>query len=354
MNNLSVRQISISYISTGTTLLLLMASASTAFAQNKGSVSANVGLIYPLSTNGLRASRDTNVISINAVAGISASERGLALAGVSNIVRHNASGFQLAGFSNHIKGSINGFTAAGAFNTYSRGSGVSMAGVANLAVNNTGTQVAGVFNKGGSASALQLAGFMNLTRELKGAQIAGLINIAKSSTGLQVGLVNIADSAGTQIGLINVAKNGQMALGFSIDETQTTTLSFRSGGKVFYGIIGIGYNLNNNSQKYAYQAGIGARLLNLEKFRLKTELIASGLESFKGSKYYKSSSYLMPAFRLGKSVEIFAGPSFNTVVTDTEEGRKLIKHYVSDWTTNNGRDFHGIYFGYTAGIQLNL
>ncbi len=151
-----------------------------------------------------------------------------------------------------------------------------------------------------------------------------------------------------------MAKNGEKSLGLSIDETQTTMLSFRSGGQVFYGIIGAGYNFNNKSQKYAYQAGVGARLVNSGMFRLKTELIASGLESFKGSIYYKSSSYLLPALKLSKSVEIFTGPSINFIETDSEEGKNLIKHYVSSWSSSNSPDFHGFYFGYTAGIQVHL
>ena len=333
-------------------LLLMMGTATSIYAQNNDRARTNIGLVYPLSSNGRNAPRDTNTFSFNLVAGVSAAEQGFSLAGFSNVVRRDAKGFQVAGFSNHIGNNANGVMVAGFINTYTRGNGEAIAGFANVARNSSGAQVAGFLNKGGDISSLQVAGFMNVARDLKGTQIAGFLNIAKKSKGTQIGFINIADSAGTQLGIINIAKNGEKSFGLSIDENQTTMLSFRSGGNIFYGIIGIGYNFNNKKQKYAYQAGLGAHLLNEGVFHLKTELISGGLESFKGGEYLKSSFYLLPALKISKSIEIFAGPSFNFIDTDTEEGKSMIKNYVSSWT--RGRDFYGFYFGYTAGVQVHF
>ncbi len=350
----SYRPISKSVAFDLTMLITLMLTSSNIFAQDRGHVRTNIGLIYPLSSNGVHASRDTNAFSLNLIAGVSAAEQGLTVAGVSNFVCGEAKGFQVAGVLNHIGGNAKGVTVAGLSNTCAGGSGVSIAGLTNIGGNNTGPQIAGIFNKGGNIFTLQVGGLINMANNLKGVQVAGLMNMAKRSTGIQIGFINMADSAATQIGIVNLARNGERSLGISMDETQTAVLSYRSGGRVFYGIIGAGYSFNNHSLIYAYQAGIGARLINFEKFRLKTELIASGLENFKGSKYFKSSSYLMPAFRFTKSVELFAGPSFNSIVTDSNEGRNLIKHYVSGWTSEKGHDFHGFYIGYTAGILVRL
>jgi hypothetical protein len=337
-----------------TALLLMMGTTTNIFAQNNDRARTNIGLFYPLSSNGSNAPRDTNTFSFNLIAGVSAAEQGFTLAGFSNVVHHNARGFQIAGFSNHIGNNADGVMVAGFLNTYGGGNGAAIAGFANIARNSSGTQVAGFLNKGGDISSLQFAGFMNVARDLKGTQVAGFLNIAKKSKGTQIGFINIADSAGTQLGIINLAKNGEKSFGLSIDETQTTIVSFRSGGNVFYGIVGVGYNFNNKKQKYAYQAGIGAHVLSTGIFRLKTELISSGLESFKGGEYLKSSFYLLPALKITKSIEIFAGPSFNFINTDTVEGRNMIKNYVSSWTRNNDRDFYGFYFGYTAGIQVHF
>ena len=331
--------------------LLMMITASNIYAQNERP-RTNIGLVYPLSSNGTNAPRDTNTFSLNLIAGVSAEERGFSVAGFSNVIHHDASGLQIAGFSNHIGRNANGTLIAGFMNSYAGGKGVAVAGFTNIARNSSGAQIAGFLNKGGDVSALQVAGFMNVARDLKGTQVAGFLNIAKKSKGTQIGFINVADSAGNQFGIINIAKNGEKSFGLSIDETQTTMLSFRSGGKTFYGIIGMGYNFNNKKEKYAYEAGLGAHLINSGIFGLKTELISSGLESFKGDEYLKSSFYMLPALKINRTIEIFAGPSFNFINTDTEEGKNMIKNYASSWT--RGRDFYGFYFGYTAGVQVSF
>lgn len=321
------------------TLLLLLFTANSIYAQKNDNARANIGLIYLLSSNYTNAARDTNNFSLNLLAGVSAGERGFAIAGLSNVIHGDARGLQIAGFSNHISGKTNGVMIAGFINTYGQGKGTAVAGFANIARDNSNTQISGFLNTGGNVSGLQVTGFMNVAKKLKGTQ---------------VGFINIADSAGTQVGIINIAKNNDRSIGISIDENETTMLSFRSGGNRFYGIIGIGYNVKNAKEKYAFEAGLGANLLMGKAFSLKTELISSGLESFKGDEYYKSSFYLMPAFKITRSIEIFAGPSFNYVDTDNAEGRDIVKKYITRWTRNNGADLYGLYFGYAAGIQFHF
>lgn len=336
------------------TFFLIVLVSTNVYAQDNTRARTNVGLVYPLSTNGTSAPHDTNSFSLNLIVGVSAAERGVSLAGISNIIHNDAKGLQIAGFSNHIRRNADGTMIAGFMNTYGNGRGIAIAGFANIAGNRSGAQVAGFMNKGGNVSSLQMAGFMNIARDMKGTQIAGFMNVAKKAKGAQLGFINIADSAGTQIGIINIAKNGEKSIGATIDENQTVLLTFRSGGKIVYGIVGIGYNFNNKKQKYAYEAGLGAHVLTIRSFRLNTELVNGGLETFKGDEYWKTSFRLLPAFKITRSVEVFAGPSFNYVNTNTEEGKKLTTKYVNSWTRNNGRDLYGFYFGYTAGVQVRL
>ncbi|MEZ2337412.1 hypothetical protein AB6735_17335 [Mucilaginibacter sp. RCC_168] len=337
------------------TFFLIVFVGTNAQAQDHDRARTNVGLVYPLSSNWTKAPRDTNSFSLNLIAGVSAAERGVTIAGFSNIIHNDARGFQIAGFSNHVGKNADGTMVAGFLNTYGGGHGVAVAGFANIAANSSGAQIAGFLNKGGNVSTLQLAGFMNIARDNKGTQIAGFMNLAKKSRGTQIGFINIADSAGTQIGIINIAKNGEKSFGATIDENQTALLTFRSGGKVFYGIVGVGYNFNNKKQKYAYEAGFGAHVLTIQSFRLNTELVNGGLESFKDKdEYWKSTFRLMPSFRIANKVDIFAGPSINYVNTNTEEGRKLTTKYINSWTRHDGRDLHGFYVGYMAGIQVAL
>jgi len=335
-------------------VLMILLQQLPSFAQNSGD-KINTGLIYPLSSNWKDAPNDTNKFSLNLIAGVSAAERGFTIAGISNVVLHNTKGLQIAGFSNHVGQTAGGTMFAGFMNTYRDGKNFALAGFGNFAAASSGTQIAGFINTGGNVSTLQVAGFANIARDVKGNQIAGFLNVAKKVKGVQfAGFINIADSAGCQVGIINISKNGEKSLGITIDENQTTLLTFRSGGKHLYGIIGTGYNFNNKTLKYAWQAGLGAHLFNAGIFRFNTELTQTGLQDFKGANYLKSSIAALPSIRVGNRVEIFGGPSFNYVRTDNKEGQNMHIKYTSSWGGNNGNDFQGFYFGYSAGVQVSL
>ena len=323
------------------------------YAQDNKHSGTNIGLIYPLSSNWTNAASQTNNFSLNLIAGVSRTERGISLAGFSNVVREDAKGLQMAGFSNHIGKNAEGVMLAGFMNTYSGGKTTAVSGFANVARNSSGTQIAGFLNKGGDIASVQVAGFTNVARDVKGAQIAGFLNVAKKVKGIQLGFINVADSAGSQIGIINIAGNGEKSLGITIDENQTTMLAFRSGGKTLYGILGIGYNFDNKRNKYAFEAGMGAHIVKWNAFRLNAELVQGGLESFKDDdQYFRASCRLMPAFKITRSFEIFAGPSLNFINTNTTEGKDMTEKYISSWTRNNGQDLYGFYVGYNAGLQV--
>jgi len=81
-------------------LAILLSTGLNGFAQEGKKGKVNIGFAYPVSTNGTHAALDTNVFSLNALVGVSAAEKGLSFAGLSNIVRKNASGAQFAGFIN--------------------------------------------------------------------------------------------------------------------------------------------------------------------------------------------------------------------------------------------------------------
>jgi hypothetical protein len=196
-------------------ILILAASFFNADAQTKSPLHKNIGLIYPVSTNGRSAPKDTNNFSLNLLAGVSAAERGVTIAGVSNIIHQNAQGFQIAGLTNHVGKNADGTLVAGLLNMYSGGNGFAIAGLANISPKSTGTQVSGILNKGGSTSSLQVSGFANIAGNVKGLQAAGFLNLAKKVKGLQLGFINIADSANTQIGIVNISKNGEQAFALS-------------------------------------------------------------------------------------------------------------------------------------------
>ncbi|WP_212006228.1 hypothetical protein [Chitinophaga sp. HK235] len=345
---------------------------------------AHVGLIYPISTNGKDAPAYTNQFSLHVFAGVSKAETGAAVAGISNIVKENVSGAVVAGFSNHIGNITRGVSVAGFMNTvHNKAQGAMVAGFINSAKELKGYQVAGFGNfaaKGdtssgqlagflnrGDTAQLSIAGFGNMHRAAKvqlagfinangnaHTQIAGFMNIAKKVKGVQVaGFLNIADSSDYSIGIINIVKNGEKQFSLSIDETTTTILSFKSGGRVMYGIIGVGYNFKDADTRYAIQAGIGAHLFAGPRFRINVEATSTALTDFSKWQYHKQTLAILPAWRLGSRVEVFAGPTFNHVYSKDGVGEDLSGYYLWSKHYRNNK-FWGDYIGGTAGVQVKL
>src|SRR5579864_8315359 len=88
--------------------LLIIGLGVNAAAQTTESNTFNIGLIYPVSSNGLRAPKCSNVFSLNAVSGISRVERGASIAGFGNFILDSATGAQVAGFMNVIRNRASG------------------------------------------------------------------------------------------------------------------------------------------------------------------------------------------------------------------------------------------------------
>ncbi|MXV16327.1 hypothetical protein [Hufsiella ginkgonis] len=377
---------------------LILASLNS-FAQTS-TTKVNVGVIYPVSSNGSHAPLDTNHFSLNLIGGVSAGEQGLVFAGLSNVVHHDAKGLQFAGFSNHIGGKADGMAFAGFANTYAEGRGFQFAGFTNVASGNVnggqfagflnkcadikGAQFAGFANVAGNAEGLQFAGFINTAvkvtgsqfagfanaarqditgsqfagfvntaRNVAGSQFAGFINVAKKVKGAQFsGFINVADSSDCPVGILNLIKNGEKSIAFTIDENQTALVTFRSGGKMMYGILGGGYNFNNEEEKYAFEAGFGAHFFESNFFRLNIEASSMLLEDFRHGETFNSSLRMMPALKFGDHLELIGGPALHYVNSNTEEGRKLSDHYIDSWTNRWSHNFQGFYIGYTAGLNI--
>lgn len=324
------------------------------FAQSgKGGI--HIGLVYPISNHGSQAQEYTNTFSFHAFGGVSQSEKAFTLSGFTNVITDNANGVQIGGFSNHIKHAASGVQLAGFVNTYGSGNGLQAAGFTNVAAYNVkGVQLSGFFNKAGQTKGVQLSGFSNIAKDVTGAQVSGFVNIARKVKGVQLsGFVNIADSSDYPIGIINLIKHGEKTIGISADETQNALVSFRSGGRVLYGIIGAGYNFKNENEVYAVEAGLGAHIGLSPAFRINAEAATVTLTDFKeDGSYLKSSLRLLPAVRLYKGVELFAGPTFNYVYTNTTEGKALAPHHM--WEKSKDDYLHLFYVGIIGGIQYRL
>jgi hypothetical protein len=336
-------------------VFLILISSVHSFAQTADTIRpVHIGLVYPISSNGLKAAQYTNHFSLHAIAGLSKNETALTIAGAANIITQNARGAQIAGVINLIGNSASGAQIAGFANIIKHeASGAQVAGFLNLSGNSEAVQIAGFSNITGNSKGLQVAGFLNKSKNVN-AQVSGFINIAKNVKGVQIaGFMNVADSSDYPIGLINFIKNGEKSIGLTIDETLTSITSFRSGGRIMYGIVGVGYNFKDGDKSfYALEAGLGAHIPIVRNFRLNTEIVNQSLSDFKKGDYFKSTFRILPAYKIGKHLEIFGGPSFNYVNYSHDKGYDFIKNYI--WSKNGTRDFKGLYFGFNAGIQVRL
>jgi len=332
----------------------------------------NIGLVYPLSTLGIHSKEYTNTFSLHAFVGLSKGERGFAAAGFSNIVLEDAKKFQVAGFYNQIGGEASGFTAAGFLNRYETATGFQAAGFLNLSRGNvSGSQFAGFMNTSQDMTGFQAAGLLNLSDAVHGTQIAGLVNTASDVKGTQIagwlnkagkvkgiqlsGFINIADSSEYSIAPINILGNGEMWLGVTVDDNLTTMITFRSGSRKVYGIVGAGYNADNKDKNIAIQYGLGAHFFYDSKLHLNTEATVNHLVGEGKGVLFKSSLSALAAFRPTERFEIFAGPSFNYVNITSKTDRGMVDDYLWHRGTEDGIGrMYGLYVGYTAGVHFLL
>jgi hypothetical protein len=335
--------------------MVLMGTSQTIRAQEMNPGEVHIGFFYPVSSHGRFAGSYTNSFSFNVITGLSKNETGFALYGIAGVIKDSAGGVQIAGISNLIQNRATGVQIAGIVNDIRKGaSGLQIAGITNITGTSDGTQIAGFCNLSAhSRDGLQIAGFMNLAGDVN-TQIGGFMNKAGKVKAVQIaGFLNIADSSDYPIGLVNLIKNGEKSIGLSVDETLTTYASLRSGSRIMYGILGIGYNWKSDQSLYALEAGIGAHLLTADNFRINAEIAQIWMTDFKKGQYLRSSLRLLPAYKIKKTVELYAGPSFNFVTLSDNKGADLVNHYVWSETTASNH-FHGLYFGVIGGIAIRF
>ena len=388
-------------LKTVTIASLFILSDAAAICQERFS-NVNIGFCYPISSNGAQAAEYTNHVSFNLLSGVSKEERSFSFAGISNEVKDKVTGFQFAGILNRVKNTAEGFQFAGISNlTGGTVKGFQFAGIYNSTANVEGFQFSGFLNRSKAIDGFQFAGFSNLlngnadgfqfagfnnivrgnvdgfqfagfsnivtantkgfqfagfinnTKDVEGTQFGGFINIAKKVRGLQfAGFINIADSSDHSLALLNIIKKGEKNLAITTDEIQSTLVTFRSGGRVLYGVLGLGFNLKTGRDYMVVEGGFGAHLPLSNSFRINGEATGQYLEDWKSGYYYKTSLRLLPELKLGSRLAVLAGPSINFSETDTQVGMKLKNSDL--WHEYSGNLKRQLFLGYTAGIQLSL
>ena len=357
-----------------------------AFSQEKKFRPAQINFGFPLSTINVKKAKEyTNAFSINLLVGISKNERSLALAGISNVIANNATGLQIASVSNYIgnagygievagvtninKGSYNGIQASGVYNYSGSGNGIAVAGVANMSKGAyNGIQVSGVYNYSGSGNGiavagvanmskgsyigLQLSGVTNIAGDVKGLQFAGVMNIAKNVKGVQFAtILNVAEESDFPIAFINIIKNGKMGVALSYDNMNNTMLSFRSGGKYTYGILGVGYNNKvNDGSNIVAEAGYGIHIPITNWLEINNEFKATSL-GFSNDKVCYNASYLLaPSFTFLNHFNVFGGANFNYLYSNYVNSDDLLPSKCL-WEKDNSDNKQRMIIGYQIGLQ---
>lgn len=381
------------------TLLLAYLQIVVLFAQDDNDKSAafQLSFVPPLSTQGIQAPKYTNAVSVNILAGVSKNVTkfslssigmyvmndvsGVHLSGVGTIAGNEGSGimlsgvlnrtknfqgfqasgvfnladetdgFQIAGVGNISTGNLNGFQISGVINTASVMNGFQISGAVNLAEETNGFQVGGLLNVADELNGFQIASLANIAKDVNGSQIAGLVNVAKSVSGFQIGvLANVSDNCDYPIGLVNIVRNGgEMSLGLTYNEVGTTMLSFRSGGRILYGIVGIGFNHELHRKKFMTEAGLGAHIPITSRFRINNEL-KSNLNIAKKNTQHHSFA-IMPAFKVSPAWEIFAGPSINYLETENPNERGIFPGH-NIWKKFRDDKLKQAYFGFSVGTHI--
>ena len=355
------------------------------FSQEEKFRPVQINFGFPLSTINMKEAKSyTNAFSINLLVGISKNERSLSLSCLSNIVANDATGLQIAGISNHIGNKGYGIAVAGIANTAGFYNGIQIGGISNFTKDsniglqiggianysgstkglmlggianitkdsNIGLQIGGIVNYSGSAKGLMLGGISNISGDFTGFQFAGVMNVAKNVKGVQfASIINIADDSDFPIAFINIIKNGKMGVSLSYDILNNTVLSFRSGGKYTYGILGVGYNAKvNDGSKIMAEAGYGIHIPVNHLFEINNEFKATSVGFSNDKTCYNFAYLLAPSVTFWNHYNIFGGVSFNYLNSNYEDSNDLLpKKYL--WSKDTNDNAQRMYIGYQIGLQ---
>lgn len=294
--------------------------------------------------------RDMRGLQFGGIGNIASDMSGLQFGGIFNVAA-NVTGLQFGGLVN-IASDVRWFQFAGISNVTANAQGLQFAGIANIAADVTGLQFAGITNITGNARGFQFAGLWNTTGNVNGFQFAGLFNHARNVSGVQfAGLLNIAENSDYPIGLVNIIRNGSKAVGVTYDGLGNSVLAFRSGGRVFYGILGIGYNHKAPGDSFVTEAGYGIHINCTPWLRINNEFKAAVIGNFNDRATYVSTYALLPAFRIGM-VEIFGGPTFNHMSSDNRANDALFPGKPLWERTSDSGWRATLHIGYQVGVQV--
>ena len=277
--------------------------------------------------------RDTRAIQVAGLTNISMGLYGIQISGLTNISQ-DAYGLQLAGLTNISK------------DVY----GLQVGGLTNIALDTYGLQLAGLFNVSHDLYGMQLAGLFNCAKDVYGLQFAGLVNVAKRARGVQfAAILNVAEESDFPIGLINIIKQGDKGVALTYDILGNAVMSFRSGGKYTYGILGVGCNAQIE-ERLVVEAGYGLQIPVCRWLDVNNEFKATTMGYNSGYTRSNFSYLLAPSLTLWRHCNLFAGASINYFMSDRASAATLLPN-AGLWRKEGDRGIGQLYLGYQVGVQ---
>lgn len=346
-----------------------------------------VTFVPPIGTNGVQSHKITNQFSFNMLIGVNGGVDGFELGGLINTIKGNVEGAQISGFGNLVTGNVNaaqiggffninggyteglqlaGFTnivgdstkslqVAGFGNLCGQSQGAQISGFGNIAGNMDGLQIGGFGNISGNITGVQGAGFTNIAGNIDGLQAAGFLNLAGNVKGVQIaGFLNICDSIdGIPIAPISIVKkNGYIRAEFWTNEMFFLNASFNIGVRKFYTIYTLGYKpgLDDYNWSFGFGAGTSFSLGENTSFDPQANVTHFFTDLWKS---YNQLNQIRLNFnyQVSENLGIFAGPSFNLLISEFEEDASYI---APDWSFNftSGRNALKGWFGFNLGLRF--
>lgn len=291
-----------------------------------------VSLLPFLGTNRLLSGSIENDYSLNLLMGYSGGVRKLEVGGILNGVRNDVQGLQLAGVGNIVGGSVVGGQISSTFN------------------------IAGYLDNGMQLS----SGFNVIIRKSNGWQIAP-INFAHRVVegGKQIGFINISDSTATvPIGFLSFVGNGYKRLELSVDENQTSIISFKTGVRKFYNVLALHYNFTRTQEIFGLGYGIGRAYELGKSWMFNTDLTANVLVEYDDLSPNVGSLWKLDVSfekQIARNAAVTFGPSIKYLIIDeynssswTAKPFNKIPTYKSISSTTNST----LWIGFQMGLRI--
>lgn len=318
-------------------------------AQQEAGKAVHLGLVTPISTQGVYAREISPTFALHALQGVNRDNKGASIAGLHTTLYGSNRGVMISGLMNRVKGSDKGVAIAGLVNTAQNGRGIQIAGLHNQNTGNGFIQVGGLSNSS-HYSLLQLGGLVNTTQSA-GYQIAGLVNKAKTVRGLQLsGLINIADSSPYPIGILNFIKNGEKQIGIQVYDDVSASVLLRTGSYKTYGIIGAGLARDQKKTVFQMETGLGYRIPLAHRLRMNTEAVIMARTDVHNFIKHVESLRVLAGWKITPGVELTIGPAL--YLTEQADSELFAGHHI--WKFKKRESFLLVAPGAVAGINIRL